>query len=420
MKIINQTYPNGLRSLSVLSKDTQAVTVMFLVAVGSRHEEVGEEGLAHFVEHTIFKGTSKRPSSKVIGMEIESLGGSSNAFTSYEYTGYYIKAPAGNFTKTFDIISDMFQNSIFDENELNKEKGVIIEEIKMYEDRPTSKVSQIWSQNFFQDSKLGKEITGSIQSVSDMKRDKFFEFMKKHYYGENILIVVAGNADQSEIESLVEKHCMDIPNFQASGNTKKTQTYTDDFNSQPSYSPEKRIILGKDVQQTHVILGGKSFPKEHPDRYKLQVVNSLLAEGFGSRLFQVIRDELGLAYYIYSRLSSFREVGVFNVGMGVDTKRVDEAIDAVKKELREILDSNFTKEEFERAKNFLLGNIITDLESSEDIATFYGMQELLQKETHTIEDVKQNISSVNFDDVYDIASQVFQEDAFYTAILSPK
>ncbi len=413
MQIIRQTYPNGLKSLSVLSKDTQAVTIMFLVKVGSRYEAVSEQGLAHFLEHTLFKGTSERPSSKQIGMEIESLGGSTNAFTSYDYTGYYIKAPAINFKPTFAILADMFRNSIFAEKELERERGVIIEEIRMYEDRPPSKVAQSWLSNFFRENPLAGDIAGTIESVREIKREQFLGFMEKHYYAENVLIVVSGNIEQGSIEEEISKYCLGIPS-----RGEKLVSQYQQFEFAEHSGRARNIEIIKEVEQTHVVLGGLALPRDHSQRFALQVANAILGAGFGSRLFQVIRDELGLAYYVYSRISSFTDVGIFQIGMGVDAKRVDEAIAATKKELTAVVEGQFTNDEFNRAKNYLLGNIVTELETSEDVASFYGMQEILEKEQLTIDQLREQILAVTLDDVHEVAGQIFKEENYYTAKLS--
>jgi predicted Zn-dependent peptidase len=414
MEVIDKTYSNKLRSLSVLSQDTQAVTVMFLVGVGSRYETESEAGLAHFVEHTLFKGTKKRPSSKQIGTEIESLGGSTNAFTSQDYTGYYIKSPAVNYENTFEILADMFKNPLFDEQEIEKEKGVIVEEIRMYEDRPPSKVSQEWMSNYFTGNNLGKDIAGTIDSVKAMKREQFLQYMNKHYYAENILVVVAGNVEQQQVEDMVTKHCQDIQPLQEG---KKASHFTP-FRPSADLQRPKQISIEKDVQQTHIVMGGQSIERDNDMRFALQVANAILGEGFGSRLFQVIRDELGLAYYVYSRLMSFNETGVYQIGMGVDSSRADQAMEAVKKQISEVVSGKFSKEEFERAKNYILGRIITDMETTEDIAGYYGMQELLNKEKYTIEEARKRIENVSIEEVIHVSEKIFVVDDLYSAILS--
>jgi predicted Zn-dependent peptidase len=415
MEIIKKTTQSGLRTLRVLSEDTESVTIMFLVNVGSRYEKEEEKGLAHFVEHTLFKGTQARPSSKQIGMEIESLGGSSNAFTSYDYTGYYIKSPAINFEKSFAVLADMFSNSVFADSEIEKERGVIIEEIRMYEDRPTSKVVQEWGKNFYQGNSLGELITGNEESVRNMKREQFLNFVKQNYFAENVLIIVSGNVAETLIDEAVTKYCSGI---KSSIEIDASPNVYGSFVFHPAETRKKDEVIQKDLNQAHIVLGGQAFSRKHPKRFALNVANTILGSGFGSRLFQVIRDELGLAYYVYSRLSQFDDSGVYNIGLGADKARVNEAIEAVKKQLVEITEGKFTQEEFDRAKNYLLGNMITELETSEDIAMFYGMQELLQEEKLTIEDVKNKILAIQIKDVVEVAHEVYVPDNLFSTVLT--
>lgn len=413
MDINLKTHKNGLRSLRVLSKDTQVATVMYLVKVGSRHELPEEAGLSHFVEHTIFKGTEKRPDTKQIGTEIESLGGTSNAFTAQDYTGYYIKSPAQNFEHTFEILSDMFLNSQFKEEHVKKEKGVIVEEIKMYEDRPISKVSQEWQKNFFLDHNLGKDIAGTIESVNAMHRQQFFDYMQKHYYAENVLLVIAGNVDESKVDEMVDKYCMQIPSV-----NKGNESQSNEFIFKPDETRQRKVRLPKDVQQTHLLLGGLGLNRDHEDRFAMQVTNSILGNGFGSRLFQVIRDELGLAYYVYARSLTYDEVGVFQIALGVDPSREEEAIDAVKKQLEILKEGELSAEEIDRAKNYLLGNLTTELETSDDIASFYGMQELLNKKRFTIDEMRSEIMKIQKDDIVRVSSKLFHEENYYLAAVA--
>jgi len=414
MQLTTKIHSSGLRSLSVLSPDSGSVTIMIMVAVGSRHEQPNEYGLAHFVEHTIFKGTPTRPSSKQVGMEIESFGGSSNAFTSYDYTGYYIKVPKESFKEAFNVLADIFLNPLFPAADIEIERGVIIEEIKMYEDRPTSRVSDAWSQNFFgTDSSLGREISGDIDSVSNLKPEQFKEFIAKHYYAENCMVVVSGNVTQDEIDAAVEKNLSAIP---AKGD--KLDSGYPEFTFVESELRKKDIRIQKDLQQAHIIMGGLGIKRNDPERFALQVGNAILGSGFGSRLFQVIREEKGLAYYVYSRISSFKDTGVYQIGMGVDKNRIEESILAVKDQIAEIAAGKYTQQEFDRAKNYLVGGIVTDMETSEDLASYYGMLELLGQEKLTLEQLKDKIKAVTIADVQAVWQKVFTVENLYTTVLS--
>ncbi len=414
MQILKEVYPNKLRSLSVLSDDAVSVTVMILVAVGSRYESENEMGLAHFVEHTIFKGTKTRPSSKQIGIEIESLGGSSNAFTAYDYTGYYIKAPAENFEKTFEILADMFQNSLFAAEEIEKERGVIIEEIKMYEDRPASKIMQTWNAALYDGNSLGRDIAGTEASVAAMQQQQFTDFLQKHYYAENTLVVVAGKVAQEKVIENTRRLLGNLPQMQST-----PSSYTDFTKSTEELPAENKLInINKDVEQSHIVLGGYALQRNHKDRFALRVADTILGSGFGSRLFQVIRDELGLAYYVYSRLSSYNDTGNFVVGMGIKQGKEQLAIDAVLKELENIVSGSFAENEFVRAKNYVLGGMVTEMETTEDIASFYGMRDLLGMEELTIQEIKEKIAAVQLDEVVGIARQIYTPENYTLASLT--
>lgn len=415
MEITTKKHESGLTSLHVYSEDTQAVTIMFMVGTGSRYEQYSNRGIAHFVEHTLFKGTEKRPDPKQIGMEIESLGGSTNAFTSFDYTGYFIKSPALNFAENFEILADMFYNSTFQTKEIDKEKGVIVEEIRMYEDKPTSKIYEEWIANFYQDNDLGKPIIGSEESVKNMSREHFVDFRKKHYFPENTLVVIAGNVSAEEVDQKIAKFC----GSDAQLITKPEEPLGfKDFEFQASPNRKSQFRIHKDVEQSHVVMGGNGISRNDDKIFVQKVLMTLLGNGFGSRLFQVIRDDLGLAYYVHAGVNSYHETGHYVVRMGVDSQREEEAIAAVIKEFENIKQGKFTKQEFERAKNYILGNLLTDLETSEDVAMFYGMQELLKTKRYTIEETKKEIMAVTLEDIHELAQQYFQPENIFTGIIS--
>ncbi|MFW5703019.1 MAG: M16 family metallopeptidase [Candidatus Dojkabacteria bacterium] len=397
----------------MLNSDSEAVTVMFLVSAGARHEEESEQGIAHFVEHTIFKGTENRPDSKEIGIEIETLGGQANAFTAQDYTGYYIKAPARNFNDTIEILTDLFLNSTFPEEEIAKEKGVIIEEIRMYEDQPMQKITHAWQDNFFQDHPLARDIAGTEESVGDMQVQQFRRFIEKQYSASNVLLVVAGKADQEQIENFIEQSIE--PNISPGEKNEIEQ-----FVFSKSDKRKKELVLEKDVQQTHYMLGGLGLNRNHEDRYIWQTLITLLGNGFGSRLFQTVREDLGAAYYVYARGLSFQDTGVFQIGMGVDFAKLNSAKDAVRVELEKLVNGEIAEKDILRAKNYLLGNIVTDMETSDDLASFYGMQRLLSTQQLSIEEIKQRLLSVNSEDLSRVAQTIFTEENKFEALLKRK
>ncbi|MCA9385460.1 insulinase family protein [Candidatus Dojkabacteria bacterium] len=380
---------NGVRVLSVKRQDSMTATVMVLVKVGSRYEDPMHSGIAHFVEHMFFKGTEKRPTSKDIGMAIEKIGGSSNAFTGQDFTGYYIKVPKENFAVSIEILADMIKHGIFQQNEIDKERGVIIEEIRMYEDRPMSKVGSEWYKEYFGDSPLGRDIAGSIDTVSSFNKEHFHDFVNTHYVGDSILVVVSGGVSEQDATGLVKEHFSDVQK----GERSKFEKY-----SREERTPAVKNLY-KPIEQSHLLLGGYAHNRNYENRFVLELADAVLSKGFGSRLFQVIRDELGLAYYIYSSITSFEDVGVFKVGMGVENSKVAIAVEAVLKEMRAIISGEFDNDELERAKNYLLGNMVTDMEQSDDNAMWYGLQELLTDKFYTVEDVKNIIMGISKEDI---------------------
>lgn len=383
------THENGLQSLFVRDTNTQSVTIMVLVRIGSRYESKAKSGLAHFVEHTIFKGTQKRPSSKQIGMEIELLGGLSNAFTSYDYTGYYIKVPKYNFAKAFEILADMVRNSMFSEVEIEKERGVIIEEIRMYEDLPKSKVASVFAANMFKGNMLGEDIAGSVDSVTSLKRNDFLEFVKTNYNGGNILLSLSGNFEEMEANKLISDYYSDLPKGKGSS-----------FNKAKRYNLRStQIHHKKQLEQTHIVMGGFGYERKTEKKFGLKIGNSILSYGFGSKLFQVIRDELGLAYYVGSSHDSFEEIGTFDVSMGVANSKKEEAVNAVLEQLLQLKQGKFTDDELLRAKNFLIGALTSELETSDEIASWYGLQQLLQHEIILLDDYIKSIAAISRDDV---------------------
>jgi predicted Zn-dependent peptidase len=383
---------------------------MVMVSVGSRHETDKIAGIAHFVEHTIFKGTSKRPTSKQIGMEIELLGGNSNAFTSNDYTGYYIKAPAGKQKEALEILSDMLKNSLFAKAEIEKERRVIIEEIKMYEDIARSKVDDIFMHDVYRSHPMAREITGSVASLNGLNREDLEDFVKQNYTGSNMLISIAGNLELETMEKLVEEYFGKLP-----------QGIKAPFEKVSKHALSGKVnFVNKKLEQTHLIFGGFGYPRKNDKRYAYQVGNAILSYGFGSRLFQVLRDELGLAYYVDSGIPAFSDHGLFKIAMGVDSKRVGIAVNSALKELSSLKTGDFSKQEFERAKNFLIGSLITQLETSEDLGSWFGSQKLLRDELVTGEETIKRITKVTKDEVLAAWAPLLTPQNLHFSLLGPK
>lgn len=402
-------FPNHLRSLVVHDKDSSTVSIMILVRVGSRFEDPKVGGIAHFVEHTIFKGTKLRPSSKIISMEIESLGAKMNAFTAYDYTGYYIKAPKESFEKAIDVLADIFQNPLFDENEIEKERGVILEEKRMYEDKPMDKVMEVFMANLFKKHSLGREVIGSEKSIKAIKKQDFFNFLHEHYGGRNTIVVVAGGIDKSRANEKISDLFAEL----------KEKKYSRFPVFKKKLISRKRVNVNKPIAQSHLIIGGYGIKRKSKDRFLAQVANALLGSGFGSKLFQTIRDELGLAYYVYSGLMKFHETGAYYVGLGVENSKVNEAVRAVLAQMANVSNGEFSDQELDRAKNWLIGGLTVGLETSNDLAVWYGTQLLLNEEVLSIEEVKRRIGTISARDVAKFCKNMFQRDNVLVAGVTP-
>ncbi len=410
MRMDKTELPNGLRFLTIPVKASFSATIMVLVSAGSRYETSKNSGIAHFVEHMMFKGTEKRPSSKIIGMDIETIGGSSNAFTSYDYTGYYIKVPAEQIHNASEIMADMIKNGLFEEKEIEKERGVIIEEIRMYEDRPMSKVSSIWFDKFFGDTPLGRDIAGSVETVSKIKREDFQKFRNTFYHGKDLVVVLAGNLDSIDPKMMVEELFGDI----SIGHESSFEVYSKE-------ERQKEIFqIKKSIEQSHLMIGGYGHNRNYKDKYKFKVADAILSEGFGSKLFQVIRDELGVAYYVYSSLTGLNDIGVYRIGLGVENSKIEIAVKAVIEEIRKLIEGKFDDDDLIRAKNYLLGNLVTDLESSDEIAIWFGIQELLLNKTLSVEEVKKEIMSVTKEDIISVSNDVFANQNLLMTAVTPE
>lgn len=407
MKVSKYQLDNGLNILNISDKDSNSMSVMVLVRVGSRYEDEKISGLAHFVEHNFFKGTKSLPNSKDVAMAIENLGGSTNAFTSYDYTGYYIKVPKENYAKAIQIMSDMINNSLFPKEEIEKERGVIIEEIRMYEDIPMRKVSQEYMTDIFGSHPLGIDIAGSVDSVSKLSREDIINFTEKYYTGENMLVVSAGGLDDKEVESIIKD---------AFGSIERGRpTEIIKFNDKDK--PLGLNFIEKSLEQTHLVLGGFGIKRASKERFALNLGLTILGKGFGSLLFQEIREKHALAYYVGIDHNGFEEIGAWDISMGVDNKRVKLALEAVLNVLKGFkAGKNFSDGDFDRAKNYLIGNLVTDLETSDDLAFWYGSQELLNNEVLTVDEVKEKIKKLKKEDVLEVWDKLINPNLQITAI----
>lgn len=400
--------PNGLRVLTIPMPSFASATVMVMAGAGSRYETKKNNGISHFLEHMAFKGTKSRPTALDITSQIDALGGENNAFTGKETTAYYIKAQATHLETMLDILSDMLQNSLFDEKEIEKEKGVIIEEINMYEDTPMRKIGDIYESLLYGDTPMGWDIAGTKEVIHGATREDFIQYMQSLYSADNLTVVVAGGIETEKVNSLVEKYFGNMPKFATN-----TASQVVEKQKKPAF-----LLKTKKTEQVHIAIGFRTIPLEHPDRYALDVLAAILGGGMSSRLFHEVREKRGLGYYVRTSSDNYTDAGTLVTSAGIDPKRVEEAINVIIAEHRKIREpKNVTAEELHRAKELLKGHFVLDLEDSRSVASFYAHQEILEKQKENPDDVLAKIDKVTLADVERVAKKYIVNETLNMAII---
>lgn len=407
MKLNKKTLKNGLRILTVPMKDSPAVTMLVMVEAGSKYETKDINGLSHFLEHMCFKGTKKRPTASEISRELDSIGAQYNAFTSQEYTGYWVKVHPKHLPKILDLLSDMYLNPIFDPKEIEKEKGVIVEEINMYEDMPQRHIHDVFMDLMYGDQPAGWNIAGTRELVKSMTQKHFIDYRAKHYVAKGTIVAVSGNFNEKKLVKDIEKAFAAISTAKKHSKEKVKE----------SQSEPKLFIKDKKTDQTHLILGVRTFDIFHKDNAKLHVLNGVLGAGMSSRLFQKLRDEMGVGYYVRSGSDEYTDHGYLAVATGVDKSRVIEVVKAILNELKRLATEDVPAHELAKAKELLIGNMYLDLETSDSLAQFYGLQEVLKGSTETPAEMVKKIEKVTARDVRELAKKIFQNKSLNMAVI---
>ena len=409
MKFTKKVLKNGLRVITVPMKDNPTATVLVLVKAGSKYETKKINGLSHFLEHMCFKGTIKRPKAIDISKELDALGSQYNAFTAQEYTGYYAKSDAKHFSQIFDVISDIYLNSTFPEAEMQKEKGVIVEEINMYEDMPNRHVQDLIMQLLYGNQPAGWNIAGEKKNIVNMKRDDFVKYKKVHYLPEATVIVVAGQINEGNVLKEVNKIFAKVPR-----GIKAKKLKVKEIQKKPEI-----LVSFKKTDQTHFVLGVRSYNLFNKRNAVLAVLAGVLGGGMSSRLFQKLREEMGVGYYVRTYNDSYTDHGFFQISAGVDNKRIYEVVEAVLGECRKLKTKKISKDELNKVKECLIGNMKLSLESSDDIANFYGGQELLKKEIKSSEEKADEIRKVTASQIQTLANYIFKNNKLNLALIGP-
>jgi len=406
--VTKYTLSNGLRVVLAPQKDARAMTLLVLVEAGSKYETKELNGLSHFLEHMCFKGTTKRPHPVNIATELDQIGAEYNAFTGHESTGYYAKADARHFNLVLDVISDLYLNPTFETKEIETEKGVVIEEINMYEDTPMRNVQELFLNTVYGDQPAGWPLGGTKEVIRAIKRDDFIKYREEHYLS-NATVVIAAGALPDDAKERIESAFASMPQ-----GTKKDKLTTIDTQEKPA-----TFIKHKESDQTHFVLGVRAYHVFDPRRYQLEVLSAILGGGMSSRLFQKIRGELGAAYYVRSGAEFFSDSGLFTTSVGAEHSKLEITLEAVLKEYTRLKHEPVSATELQKAKDHLKGGLVLSIETSDALASFYGGQEIATKTIHDPEEVFRQIDAVTAKDIMDIANDIFKDQHLNLTLIGP-
>jgi predicted Zn-dependent peptidase len=401
------TLDNGLRVLTADLPHAQSVAVVVMLAAGSRYETEENSGIAHFSEHMFFKGTEKRPSTKEIAGAIDAIGGEFNAFTGKEYTVYYVKCAADDRDVALDVLVDMLRNSRFEEEEIEREKGVILEEMNMYFDTPRDFVDSVYEGLLWGDQPLGRDIIGRKETVSAAKRDTFMGYLDRWYRPSRMVLGVAGRIGDGLLERAQE-----LLGDLADAETGEPEPTAPHANGRVA-------VHTKQSEQAHVIVGVQSLPLDHPDRYALQLLATTLGGGMSSRLFSEVRERRGLAYYVHGLNHSYTDAGTLYSQAGVDIDRIDDAVSTIAGELRKIATEPVPAAELEKARNFAKGRFVLQLESPQGLMLFGLRKEVLERKLPDPDEVLRGLDAITSDDVARVASELITTDRLRLAVIGP-
>lgn len=402
-------FKNGLRVIAVPQKEAQAVTVLALIKTGSKYEKKEKNGISHFLEHMFFKGTKKRPSLQEVAESLDRVGGIYNAFTSEDLTGFFAKTSFEHFNLALDWVSDILLNPLFPEKEVEKERGVIIEEIKMYYDNPMSYVQILWPKLLYGDQPAGWPIAGTQETVSKISRFDLINYFQEHYIANKTVVCLAGNFSEKEGIERVKKFFSKIK-------SKKPPEKPAVVEKQEK---PNLILHFRETQQTHFCLGVRGYNLFHPKKYAIEILGTILGGMFSSRLSIIFRDKLGIAYYIHTEVESNPDTGFLVTMAGVDAKNIEKGITTILKEYKSISQKKVSEKELKKAKDYLIGKTRLNLETSDAQASFYGIQELLKGEILTPKEIFKKIEKVTTKDVMAVAKEVFSPKRLNLAIVGP-
>jgi predicted Zn-dependent peptidase len=396
---------NGIRVITERMPHVRSVSAGIWIGTGSREEPDEESGISHFIEHMVFKGTKNR-SAEEIARSVDSIGGGLDAFTSKELVSYNVKVLDEHLPEAFDIVTDLVRNPLFDQGDIEKEKGVILEELKMEVDNPEYLIHEIFSSSFWKGHPLGRPILGTRQTIRSFDRRMIESYYRRYYAPSNILVTAAGNVDHKNLVKLTRDRFKDLKPRRLPPARSKPQ-------------PKAPLIFRekKSLEQLHLYLGVPSVPMTHESRFACYILNAVLGGGMSSRLFQNIREKQGLAYSVYSELAMYRDAGCMLVYAGTSPKSAGRVMESIIKEIREICTNLVPAEEMRRTKDHLKGSFVLGLESTSSRMTNLARQELYFKQFFSIDEMLKRIENVTPEEVRALAQEFFDTSKFAVAML---
>lgn len=409
MKFSERKYANGLRAIVAPMESTETVTVLVLVGTGSNYENRENNGVSHFLEHMFFKGTKKYPKPGQLDKLLDSVGALHNAFTSREETGYWIKIDAKHFSLALNFVSDILQNALLKKEEIDRERGVITEEMKMYWDNPQRYIWSLFEELVYGDNPYGWDVIGTAENIKSMKREVFTDYWKSQYVAPNTVVIVAGKVSEEATFKKIESA---FSRLSSRGPVPPAPL--------KKIAPGPRLVLReKQTDQSHIVLGALGVPLGHKDRVVADVLSTMLGGYMSSRLFADIRNKHGLAYAIHASHQAYKSTGYFAAYAGVPHERREEVVKRIMGHLAQIKKSGVTTEELTRAKDNIRGRLAISLESTDEVATYLGMQEILLNKILTPQEVMKRVEKITRQDIHRVAKSLFRRENIFLTIIGP-
>ncbi|MEK7566793.1 MAG: pitrilysin family protein [Patescibacteria group bacterium] len=409
MKFYKKILPSGLKVITAPMEGTEAMTLLVLVGTGSKYETKNINGISHFLEHLFFKGTKQRPKPGEVNRALDGLGSEHNAFTSKEVTGYWVKAAGKHFDSALDIVSDILLEPLFKADEIERERGVIIQEISMYEDMPQRKIGDLWETLLYGDQPAGWDIAGTKEIINRIKRAEILDYKEKQYVASNALVIAAGNIDAKSTEKKIIKAFSSFKHGKA-------------FSKKPIKEIQKGPGVNftfKETDQTHLVLGFRGYDMFDDRRYALGLLGVILGGNMSSRFFMEIREKLGLAYYVRASTQNYTDSGYLAGSAGIPHGELKRVVGLMIKILKDVKTRGVSEKEIKFAKDYLRGSMALSFESSDEIATFLAEQALFYKKIETPEELFKNIEKVKSGDIMKAVGELLKPDKLNLAVIGP-